>query len=149
MSTEQHLETLGLSPGASAADIKRAWRETLLKVHPDREGGSREAYDRLQEAYLHLTGRAPRVNAVPVRIILDFRGWSRPFLGKFWAYVALEGRFRDQPVIIDLSVELPSLWDHGRINGSWLFEPHEFGRVRELLGDGGKTINVMLTVACE
>ncbi|XXX79211.1 DnaJ domain-containing protein [Sorangium sp. So ce134] len=43
------LATLGLSPGATAADVRRAYRRFALTTHPDR-GGSAEAFRRITEA---------------------------------------------------------------------------------------------------
>jgi len=40
MSREEAYEVLGLTPGASAEDIKHAHRELMQKVHPDRGGSS-------------------------------------------------------------------------------------------------------------
>ncbi|WP_336037121.1 J domain-containing protein [Halobacterium yunchengense] len=43
-------ETLGVDPSADAAAVKRAYRERVKDVHPD-HGGSREAFERVREAY--------------------------------------------------------------------------------------------------
>ncbi len=43
-------QTLGLSPQATLADIKRAYRLRALETHPDR-GGSDEAFRAVQSAY--------------------------------------------------------------------------------------------------
>jgi membrane protein implicated in regulation of membrane protease activity len=49
-SRETALRVLGLEPGASQAEIKRAYRERVKEVHPDR-GGDEEAFQRVTSAY--------------------------------------------------------------------------------------------------
>jgi curved DNA-binding protein len=53
-------EILGIAPGASLDDIKRAYRERARALHPDKSGTpeSEEAFKVLNAAYRHLTGRA-------------------------------------------------------------------------------------------
>ncbi len=50
---------LGVAPNASAADVKRAYRQRALEAHPDR-GGSPAAFQALQVAYAEATRRAAR-----------------------------------------------------------------------------------------
>ncbi|GAB4260109.1 MAG: hypothetical protein Kow0092_08730 [Deferrisomatales bacterium] len=54
---------LGVSPGATAEEIKQAYRRKALELHPDRNGGSRqaeEAFKALTEAYAVLGDPARR-----------------------------------------------------------------------------------------
>ncbi len=51
------LDTLGLKPDASRADLRRAYAERLRRFHPDRNGGDRSQEKALQaaiSAYTHL-----------------------------------------------------------------------------------------------
>lgn len=46
---------LGVPASAPAAEIKRAYREKVLEVHPD-HGGDRDEFRRVREAYATVTG---------------------------------------------------------------------------------------------
>ena len=48
-------DILGISPGASLAEIKKAYKKQSLKAHPDR-GGSNEEFQELSNAYERLKG---------------------------------------------------------------------------------------------
>lgn len=51
---------LGVSPGDSDEEIRRAWREAAMKAHPDRPGGSAEKMSAINEAYQILCDPARR-----------------------------------------------------------------------------------------
>lgn len=52
-------ELLGLAPGASAREIKRAYRLKALELHPDR-GGTADAFRDITRAYEKLVARTER-----------------------------------------------------------------------------------------
>jgi molecular chaperone DnaJ len=45
-----YYDILGVSRDASADEIKKAYRQTALKYHPDRNPGDREAEEQFKEA---------------------------------------------------------------------------------------------------
>lgn len=52
---KNHYETLGVGHDAQAEEIKRAYRKQSAQAHPDREGGSHEAQQALNDAYAVLS----------------------------------------------------------------------------------------------
>jgi type IV secretory pathway VirB3-like protein len=53
-SRREAYETLGLDPGADEAEVRRAYRETVKEVHPDR-GGDEAEFKEVTRAYERLT----------------------------------------------------------------------------------------------
>lgn len=56
VTAEPH-EILGVPSDASPEEINDAFRERVKQTHPDREGGSQEAFDRVQRARKAMLGR--------------------------------------------------------------------------------------------
>lgn len=54
-SRDEAYRVLGLDPGATAQEVKRAYRSKVKDVHPDTEGGSEAAFKRVNRAYETLT----------------------------------------------------------------------------------------------
>jgi molecular chaperone DnaJ len=50
MSKRDYYEVLGISKGAAADEIKKAYRKQALKYHPDRNPGDKEAEEKFKEA---------------------------------------------------------------------------------------------------
>jgi hypothetical protein len=50
---------LGLAPGATLAELKRAYRQRALETHPD-QGGESEQFQRVQRAYEKLSAQLAR-----------------------------------------------------------------------------------------
>ena len=50
----KYYDTLGVSPNASASDIKKAYHKLALKHHPDK-GGSQETFKKISEAFTILS----------------------------------------------------------------------------------------------
>jgi hypothetical protein len=62
-----HYRVLGLTPGASADDVKKAFRRLAIKCHPDKQAGlGREARERMERRFKEIT-EANSVLSDPVR----------------------------------------------------------------------------------
>lgn len=57
---KDYYQILGLSKGATEADIKKAFRELAHKHHPDKEGGNAEKFKEINEAYQVLSNPQKR-----------------------------------------------------------------------------------------
>lgn len=53
-------DDLGVSSGATDADIKKAYRKAALKAHPDKPGGNEEKFKQISEAYDILSDKEKR-----------------------------------------------------------------------------------------
>ncbi len=70
MGVKRAREVLGVPALASQAELRRAFREAAKIAHPDRRGGSAEAFREVMEAYHLLQHLKPssRVNQPPVTV---------------------------------------------------------------------------------
>ena len=50
MSKRDYYEVLGVTKGASADELKKAFRRAAVKHHPDKEGGNEEKFKEINEA---------------------------------------------------------------------------------------------------
>ena len=53
-------QVLGISPGASDDEIKKAFRKAAVQHHPDKEGGDEAKFKEINEAYEVLKDRQKR-----------------------------------------------------------------------------------------
>lgn len=51
MTSSTYYEILGLSKNASISEVKKAYRDLVLKHHPDKQGGDAESFRKVHEAY--------------------------------------------------------------------------------------------------
>lgn len=51
MNKRDYYEVLGISKGASADEIKKAYRKSAVKYHPDKDGGDETKFKEVSEAY--------------------------------------------------------------------------------------------------
>lgn len=72
--------TLGVTPDASIAQIKAAYRALAKDTHPDR-GGDAATFDRLTRAYEFLVAEATKpmqpASGAPIRSVLRRPTWTR------------------------------------------------------------------------
>lgn len=60
MSKRDYYEVLGIDKGASADEIKKAFRRAAIQYHPDKEGGDEAKFKEVNEAYEVLKDTAKR-----------------------------------------------------------------------------------------
>ena len=60
MSKRDYYEILGVDKGASADEIKKAFRKEAIKHHPDKEGGDESKFKEVNEAYEVLKDQSKR-----------------------------------------------------------------------------------------
>ena len=69
---EDFYEILGLSKGASAAEIKKAYRKKAIQFHPDKNPGDKEAeanFKKAAEAYEILSDPEKKIKVRSIRTL--------------------------------------------------------------------------------
>jgi hypothetical protein len=97
---EQYYRKLGLAPGASQQEIKKAYRQLVKKYHPDvnKSLKSTGQFIEIHEAYIAITGK--QVSA-PVHETYDNSSWhdydeAYEIRRKAWEYVKQQRQEREQ-----------------------------------------------------
>jgi hypothetical protein len=86
MNTSEAYAELNLGEGASADDIKSAYRAAALRTHPDRPGGDAEKFKRINEANSILTGKGAHSGPSAAG------GYDRSWYSDFWTDVRRAAR---------------------------------------------------------
>jgi hypothetical protein len=76
-------DVLGVRPGASADEVRAAWRRKALTTHPD-HGGDEAAFAEVVEAYRVLTGEAPPRTAGGVPVVFFRRRGPAARAARWW-----------------------------------------------------------------
>jgi molecular chaperone DnaJ len=80
---EDYYTTLGVDRGASADEIKQAYRRLAHKYHPDKDGGDEEKFKEVNTAYQVLGDREKRSQYDRFGSTFDQAGTNGPFGGGF------------------------------------------------------------------
>ena len=82
----EHYRTLGIQPGASRVEIKRAYRRLAREVHPDRHPDDREAKDLVQLKARAFVRRFAELNgALRCRDLIDMDIDSEEAVEEYYA----------------------------------------------------------------
>ena len=74
---KDHYKTLGVSPGATADQIKKAWRKLVLDLHPDKTGNDAAAsvrFSEIQQAYEVLNDPIKKIQFLQERWLRKSQG---------------------------------------------------------------------------
>lgn len=99
-------EVLGVPPGASQEDIKRAYKRRSRECHPDHVQGKEKDWHELQEAYRVLTGK-------------DSAKAAGPTQGAGWVVVDVAEVEALAHKTIDLAAQLATSKIQGINGGGW------------------------------
>lgn len=77
MNIAEYFSLLGLKPGASVSDIKKAYRIKALQYHPDRNHapGAAEMFVRISEAYQYLLNVSPQSGVTDAEREKAYAAW--------------------------------------------------------------------------
>ncbi|MFM7645107.1 MAG: J domain-containing protein [Sphingomonadales bacterium] len=74
---KDHYQTLGLAPGATAAQIKKSWRKLVLDLHPDKTGNDPALairFREIQQAYEVLSDPLQKIQFLQERWLRKAQG---------------------------------------------------------------------------
>ena len=123
MSKRDYYDILGLRKGATADEIKRAYRKLAMQYHPDRNPGDAKAeasFKDVGEAYEVLRpavageSRTAKPDGLSGRVVAGYQGWFRAEgdgsgLGFF--HYHKRGRFEPGACTIDLWPDMSEMGD--------------------------------------
>jgi DnaJ-class molecular chaperone len=107
-----YYKILGIERTATEQDIKTAYRRMAAKHHPDREGGSKEEFQKIEEAYRNLSDPQKRQqydNPQPAGFQFNFGGGPNPFEEFFNVFNQQANRSRSRIYTVTIFVTLEKI----------------------------------------
>jgi DnaJ-class molecular chaperone len=147
-----HYQVLNIDKGASQEDIRKAYKALVLKYHPDKKTGCRDAFDKVQEAYAILSDPDKKTiydaslnvkeddAALNTLIILMMDLLSKQFEAALKSQKQIPPQAKPQPqtprpnkrnIVISLDVDLVDIYNESikkvvtkvKRNGEWVSQP--------------------------
>lgn len=101
VSVGEALKLLGVREGASANDVRKAYRKMAMRYHPDKNPDGRDTFEKIQEAYEILTNsRAQHGGPDPINILLIVR--TQRILFKRFSSVLRPYKYAGYPYVLEI-----------------------------------------------